>query len=170
MAKQENNEVTEEVQEKPSNSRKKLFILIGVGLLALLLSAVGVAYFLLSGDDQEEVAQAPAEPVKQMALYQALEPPFVVNYSDNGRQRYMQVSVVLMGRSAEGMAKLNQHLPLIRNQLVLLFGSEEFAALLSPEGKEALRERAGLAVKALLEKEVGDPVIESVLFTNMVLQ
>ncbi|HDY98432.1 MAG TPA: flagellar basal body-associated protein FliL [Pseudomonas sabulinigri] len=170
MAKQENNEVTEEVQEKPSNSRKKLFILIGVGLLALLLSAGGVAYFLLSGDDQEEVAQAPAEPVKQMALYQALEPPFVVNYSDNGRQRYMQVSVVLMGRSAEGMAKLNQHLPLIRNQLVLLFGSEEFAALLSPEGKEALRERAGLAVKALLEKEVGDPVIESVLFTNMVLQ
>tara|TARA_R110000868_G_scaffold4192_8_gene26122 strand:- start:10110 stop:10622 length:513 start_codon:yes stop_codon:yes gene_type:complete len=170
MAKQENNEVTEEVQDKPSNSRKKLFILIGVGLLALLLSAGGVAYFLLSGDDQEEVAQAPAEPVKQMALYQALEPPFVVNYSDNGRQRYMQVSVVLMGRSAEGMAKLNQHLPLIRNQLVLLFGSEEFAALLSPEGKEALRERAGLAVKALLEKEVGDPVIESVLFTNMVLQ
>ncbi len=170
MAKQENNEVTEEVQEKPSNSRKKLFILIGVGLLALLLSAGGVAYFLLSGDDQEEVAQAPAEPVKQMALYQALEPPFVVNYSDNGRQRYMQVSVVLMGRSAEGMSKLNQHLPLIRNQLVLLFGSEEFAALLSPEGKEALRERAGLAVKALLEKEVGDPVIESVLFTNMVLQ
>ncbi|MEH6685827.1 MAG: flagellar basal body-associated FliL family protein [Halopseudomonas sabulinigri] len=170
MAKQENNEVTEEVQEKPSNSRKKLFILIGVGLLALLLSAGGVAYFLLSGDDQEEVAEAPAEPVKQMALYQALEPPFVVNYSDNGRQRYMQVSVVLMGRSAEGMAKLNQHLPLIRNQLVLLFGSEEFAALLSPEGKEALRERAGLAVKALLEKEVGDPVIESVLFTNMVLQ
>jgi flagellar FliL protein len=75
-----------------------------------------------------------------------------------------------MGRNAEGMAKLNQHLPLIRNQLVLLFGSEDFAALMSPEGKEALREKAGLAVKALMEKEVGDPVIESVLFTNMVLQ
>ena len=41
---------------------------------------------------------------------------------------------------------------------------------MSPEGKEALREKAGLAVKALMEKEVGDPVIESVLFTNMVLQ
>ncbi|HCL40815.1 MAG TPA: flagellar basal body-associated protein FliL, partial [Pseudomonas sp.] len=29
---------------------------------------------------------------------------------------------------------------------------------------------ASLAVKSLLEKEVGDPVIESVLFTNLVLQ
>ncbi|MEH6493194.1 flagellar basal body-associated FliL family protein [Halopseudomonas sp.] len=170
MAKQADKNATEDGQEKPAKSRKKLFILVGIGLLALLLSAGGVAYFLLSGDDEEAAEQEPAEPVKQVALYQALEPPFVVNYTDSGRQRYMQVSVVLMGRNAEGMAKLNQHLPLIRNQLVMLFGSEEFSTLMSPEGKEALREKASLAVKALLEKEVGDPVIESVLFTNMVLQ
>ena len=170
MAKQADNTAKDDGLEKPAKSRKKLFILIGIGLLALLLSAGGGAYFMLSGEDEEAAAEVPAEPVKQEALYQALEPPFVVNYSDSGRQRYMQVSVVLMGRNAEGMAKLNQHLPLIRNQLVLLFGSEDFAALMSPEGKEALREKAGLAVKALMEKEVGDPVIESVLFTNMVLQ
>ena len=71
---------------------------------------------------------------------------------------------------AAGMAKLNQHLPLIRNQLVMLFGSEDFESLMTPEGKQALRDKATLAVKALLEKEVGNPVIESVLFTNMVLQ
>lgn len=161
--------VEEDAQEKPAKSRKKLFILIGVGLLALLISAGGVAYFLFSGDDApvEEVA---AEPVKQEAIYQPLDPAFVVNYAVSGRQRYMQVSVVLMGRDAAGMAKLNQHLPLIRNQLVMLFGSEEFEALTTAEGKQALRDKATLAVKALLEKEVGDPVIESVLFTNMVLQ
>jgi len=170
MAKQADNAATEDGQEKPAKSRKKLFILVGIGLLALLLSAGGVAYFLLSGEEDEAATDVPAEPVKQVALYQALEPPFVVNYTDGGRQRYLQVSVVLMGRSPEGMAKLNQHLPLIRNQLVMLFGSEEFGALMSPEGKDALREKAGLAVKALLEKEVGDPVIDSVLFTNMVLQ
>ena len=134
-----------------------------------MLSAGGVAFFLLKDDEVPEETE-PAEPVKQVALYQPLEPAFVVNYAAGGRQRYMQVSVVLLGRDAEGMAKLNQHLPLIRNQLVMLFGSEEFEALATPEGKEALREKASLAVKSLLEKEVGDPVIESVLFTNLVLQ
>ena len=52
----------------------------------------------------------------------------------------------------------------------MLFGSEDFESLMTPEGKQALRDKATLAVKALLEKEVGNPVIESVLFTNMVLQ
>ncbi|WP_425056542.1 flagellar basal body-associated FliL family protein [Pseudomonas abyssi] len=160
---------SDDAQEKPAKGRKKLFILLGIGLLALLLSAGGVAFFLLKDDETPEETE-PAEPVKQVALYQPLDPAFVVNYAAGGRQRYMQVSVVLMGRDAEGMAKLNQHLPLIRNQLVMLFGSEEFEALATPEGKEALREKASLAVKALLEKEVGDPVIESVLFTNLVLQ
>lgn len=160
---------SDDAQEKPAKGRKKLFILIGIGLLALLLSAGGVAFFLLNDDEVPEETE-PAEPVKQVALYQPLDPAFVVNYAAGGRQRYMQVSVVLLGRDAEGMAKLNQHLPLIRNQLVMLFGSEEFEALATPEGKEALREKASLAVKSLLEKEVGDPVIESVLFTNLVLQ
>lgn len=168
MAKQAETVESDE-QEKPAKSRKKLFILIGIGLLALLISAGGVAYLLLSGDDTPEEA-VPAEPVRQEAIYQALDPAFVVNYAVSGRQRYMQVSVVLMSRDAEGMAKLNQHLPLIRNQLVMLFGSEDFETLSTPEGKQALRDKATLAVKALLEKEVGNPVIESVLFTNMVLQ
>ncbi|MEB3735330.1 hypothetical protein ULF88_17530 [Halopseudomonas pachastrellae] len=104
---------SDDAQEKPAKGRKKLFILIGIGLLALLLSAGGVAFFLLNDDEVPEETE-PAEPVKQVALYQPLDPAFVVNYAVGGRQRYMQVSVVLLGRDAEGMAKLNQHLPLIR--------------------------------------------------------
>lgn len=161
--------VEDDAQEKPAKSRKKLFMLIGIGLLALLISAGGVTYFLLGGDDTP-AQEVPAEPVRQEAIYQPLDPAFVVNYAVSGRQRYMQVSVVLMGRDAAGMTKLNQHLPLVRNQLVMLFGSEDFESLKTAEGKQALRDKATLTVKALLEKEVGDPVIESVLFTNMVLQ
>jgi flagellar protein FliL len=157
-------------EETPKPGRKKLFILLGVGLLAVLLSAGVVGWLLLSGDKEDAAEAAPAAPVRQAAIYHPLEPAFVVNYTHAGRQRYMQVSVVLMGRNAAGMTALTQHTPLIRNQLVMLFSSEEYEALFSPEGKEALRERATLAVQSLLEKEIGNPVIESVLFTNMVLQ
>ncbi|PKM31716.1 MAG: flagellar basal body-associated protein FliL [Gammaproteobacteria bacterium HGW-Gammaproteobacteria-11] len=176
MAKQpaEREEEQQEGDATAPKSKKKLLILVGVGLLALLLSVGGVLFFVLSGDDspeaEEAVATEPAQPTREMAVYQPLTPAFVVNYTHEGRRRYMQVSVVLMGRDTAGMAELSNHMPLLRNELVMLFGSEEFASLMTPEGKETLRERATLAVKSLLEREIGNPVIESVLFTNIVLQ
>lgn len=154
----------------PVKGKKKLFILIGAAFLALLLSAGGAAFFLM-GDEEEPAEEAVnAAPVKQVALYQPMDPAFVVNYTHENRRRYMQVNVVLMGRDAEKMAAVSQHMPLLRNELVLQFSSEEFASLFTPEGKEALRDRATLSVQSILEKELGDPVIESVLFTNIVLQ
>ncbi len=65
MAKQADNTAKDDGLEKPAKSRKKLFILIGIGLLALLLSAGGVAYFMLSGEDEEAAAEVPAEPVSK---------------------------------------------------------------------------------------------------------
>lgn len=171
MAKQEPvQEPAAEGEGTPVKSRKKLLILIGAVFLAVLVSAGGVVYFLLGGEDASAEQAADAAPVRQMALYQPMEPAFVVNYTHEGRRRYMQVNVVLMGRDPERMAALAQHMPLLRNELVLQFSSEEFPALFTPEGKKALRERATLAVKAMLEKELGNPVIETVLFTNIVLQ
>ncbi|HDZ55822.1 MAG TPA: flagellar basal body-associated protein FliL [Pseudomonas xinjiangensis] len=170
MARQQPQQAEPEEEEQPATtSRKKMFILVGAGLMALLLSLGVVAWVFLSGDE-EEVAETVAEPGQPMAIYQPLNPAFVVNYVHEGRPRYLQVSVVLMGRDQSGMEELTKHMPLIRNQLVMLFSSEDFSTLFSPEGKETLRERASLAVKALMEKELGNPMIETVLFTNFVLQ
>lgn len=154
-----------------AGKKRKPLILICVGLLALLLSAGGLAYALLS--TQGDGAADPAEPkaaARLPALYQPLEPAFTVNYAHGGRQRYMQVSVVLMGRDPLALATAAEHSPLIRNQLVMLFSSADFDQLSSAEGKEQLREQATLAVQNLMEQETGGPTIESVLFTNLVLQ
>ena len=152
-----------------TGQKRKPLILICVGLMALLLSGGGLIYALLSGGDDSETT-AVKEPVKLPALYQPLEPAFTVNYAHGNRQRYMQVNVVLMGREPEAMAAASEHAPLIRNQLVMLFSSADFDQLMSAEGKEQLREQATLAVQALMKQEIGKPVIESVLFTNLVLQ
>jgi flagellar FliL protein len=171
MAKQEPVEQPEADGEgAPVKNRKKLFILIGAAFLALLISAGGAAFFFMGGEEEPAEQAADAVPVRQQALYQPMEPAFVVKFTHEGRRRYMQVNVVLMGRDPEAMAAMAQHIPLLRNELVLQFSSEEFSTLFSPEGKETLRERATLAVKSMLEKELGNPVIESVLFTNIVLQ
>lgn len=165
-----------EAQEPASaanqRSKGKMLLWVGVGLLALLLSAGGLAYALMArpADDSMANNTSNAPAVKQPALYQPLEPAFTVNFGQDGRQRYMQVHVVLMGRDPDAMKTLAGHLPLIRNQLVMLFGGADFNALSTPEGKEALREQATASVQALMEQELGKPVIESVLFTNLVLQ
>ena len=158
-------------QAAEAQNKRKPLVLILVGLLALLLSAGGLAYALLTSNKANETtSSAPAEPVKLPALYQPLEPAFTVNYAHGGRQRYMQVHVVLMGRDPKAMAAAQEHSPLIRNQLVMLFSNANFEELMAAEGKEQLRQQATLAVQTLMEQELGAPMIESVLFTNLVLQ
>ncbi len=58
----------------------------------------------------------------------------------------------------------------MRNQLVMLFSSQDFAALATPVGKEMLRQQATASVQELAQKETGKVAIEQVLFTNFVLQ
>lgn len=157
-------------QAEETKSKRKPLVLILVGLVALLLSAGGLAYALLSGGTETESSSANEQPVKLPALYQPLEPAFTVNYAHGGRQRYMQVHVVLMGRDPQAMAAAEEHSPLIRNQLVMLFSNADFEQLMAADGKEQLRQQATLAVQTLMEQELGAPVIESVLFTNLVLQ
>lgn len=157
-------------QSVPPANKHKPVLLIWIGLAALLLSAGGVTYALLENSKARAGVGTTQESVKSPALYQPLEPAFTVNYAHDGRQRYMQASVVLMGRDATAMSALAEHLPLIRNRLVMLFSSAEFETLMTAEGKETLRTQATLAVQELMEQELGRPVIESVLFTNLVLQ
>ena len=65
---------------------------------------------------------------------------------------------------------LKVHMPLLRNRLVMLFSGQDFAALITPLGKEMLRQQATTTVQELAQKETGKIVVEQVLFANLVLQ
>ena len=153
----------------------KLIIMIVLGLLlAVGLSVGGTLYFMSRGASEkpaEEASQANAPPQRATAIYEVLAPAFIVNFANTGgRQRYMQVSVALMSRDQAALDALKEHMPLLRNQLVMLFSSQEFASLATPVGQEMLRQKATASVQALAEKEIGKLAIEQVLFTNFVLQ
>ena len=160
--------------EKPAGKSKLklIIIIVVVVLLAVGLSVGGTLFFLGKKDDApaEAKSEAPAAPVKQLAIYENVAPAFVVNISHAGRQRYMQVSVALMARDQAKLDALKVHLPLLRNQLNMLFASQNFDSLMTPVGKEMLRQQATTTVQELAKKEVGDGVVEQVLFTNFVLQ
>lgn len=152
---------------------KKILLIVLVLLLVVGLSVGGTWFFLGHGSGKKESAEDAESATtqdKQPAIYEELEPAFVVNFTQNGRARYMQVSVALMVRDQAALDALKVHMPVLRNNLVMLFSSQDFSSLMTPIGKELLRQQATSSVQELAQKEIGKLVVERVLFTNFVLQ
>ncbi|HLA30705.1 MAG TPA: flagellar basal body-associated protein FliL [Pseudomonas sp.] len=174
MAKKEAPQEPASADAKPAGKMKLIILIVVVVLLAVGLSVGGTWFFLHKSDATAEAeahaAAEPAVPLKQAAIYEELVPAFVVNFKHQGRARYMQVSVALMVRDQVALDALKVHMPVLRNRLVMLFSAQDFAALMTPVGKEMLRQQATASVQELAEKETGKPTVEQVLFTNIVLQ
>ena len=147
----------------------KLILLIALALLLAIGLSVGATWYFMRN------AQATPNPVidpsiKVAAIYEPMAPAFVVNYNANGRQRYMQVSITLQGRNQADLDMLKVHMPMIRNNLVMLFSGQTFESLATPVGQEMLRQKATASVQEVAQKELGKVVIDQALFTNFVLQ
>jgi flagellar FliL protein len=179
MAKKEAAPAPADGEAKPAGKMKLISIIVIAVLLAVGLSVGATLFFLGKGDDgadkakaeaEAEAAAAPAVPVKLPAIYEELAPAFVVNFNHQGRARYMQVSVALMTRDQAALDALKVHMPVLRNRLVMLFSGQDFAALITPVGKELLRQQATASVQELEQKETDKVSVEQVLFTNLVLQ
>lgn len=174
MANEEDLELTENSR---SGSRFNLKGLLKVGALLLVVGcSVGgtVFYFKMSenspvsmaGDiDDMEIKRGSGK-----AIYYRLKPSFLTAFEANNRQRYFQVDVTLVTRDEEMLDPIITHQPLIRNKLVMLFARQDYLELQTDAGRRRLRKAATDAVRAIMNREVDDPVIESVIFTQFVMQ
>ena len=157
------------VKDPAQKGKLKLIILIVVALLLAIGVSVGATwYFMHSAQNKPEAVIDPN--VKVVAIYEPMAPAFVVNYNANGRQRYMQVSMTLQARNQADLDALKVHMPVIRNNLVMLFSGQTFDSLATPVGQEMLRQKATASVQEVAQKELGKVVVDQVLFTNFVLQ
>jgi len=65
---------------------------------------------------------------------------------------------------------LEKHAPVLRSDLILLLSDQSQETLLSREGKEALRAEALAEIQRAMKELSGDPTVESLYFTNFVMQ
>ncbi len=173
----DDNENDKGSSESSGGGKKKLIIIVVVALLAIG-GAVGGTLFMLGFFDSDGTAEEAAEEVVDEnvvekpapAIYFPIKPSFIVNFQSRGRQRYLQTDVILMTRDPAMFTGLQEHLPLIKNRLVMLFGGEVYEELQTDEGRELLRQKALEAVKEITEQELGKSDIEQILFTNFVMQ
>lgn len=109
--------------------------------------------------------------VKAPALYVKYEPPFVVNFEAKGVMRFLQVSMEVMTRDAPTAETIKQHEPKIRNNMLMLLGSQTGETIGSMEGKEGLRKQALETIAKVVEDEGGEgKKVEDLYFTSFVMQ
>jgi len=171
----DNTEAQADEGAKPG--KKKLIIIAAAIVLVLAIGGGVAAFFLMSGDTAEEVtAEAEAVAPSIEAIYTKIrttegKPMFVVSLeSDDNELHYMQLYVEAKSRDATVDEALQQHMPVVVARLNALFSSQSYKALMKVENKRAMREQATEIVKEILQDKIGQPGIESILFTNLVMQ
>ena len=172
-------------QGAPRSKSKLLVIIVGaVLLLGISGTATLILTGVLSGDPAPVDQQAAAEGKggkgttttssrpKAPLSYVPLDPPFVVNFNSDtdADVRFLQVSVELGTRDPAVADSIKEHRPAIRNNLVMLFSSQDPQALNTRDGKEKLRDETLSEVQKVLKRETGSPGVENVFFTSFVMQ
>jgi flagellar FliL protein len=154
--------------EAPKGKSKTLLIVLV--LATLLLAAGGVGAYFAFGSHDKKTEAARKEPALP-ALYMALDPPFVVNFEAEQQVRFLQITVQLMSRDPSTIEQLKANDPVVRNDLLLLFGGQKYSVISTREGKEALRQQTLAAVRKIVSTAGGKPEkVEAVYFTSFVMQ
>lgn len=169
----------------------KKIIIIVVAVLLLLGGAVGATLFLTGafekpadeevsesaegeGEDGEEGEGKPRKKMKKgeklETFYHHIQPEFVVNFGAKARPRFLMLEVSASTYDEKVLEVMDTHMPEIRNDLLMLFGTQSSERLLTTEGKNELREQTRNVILKVLEKHHGDDAIEEVFFTRFVMQ
>lgn len=152
----------------PTKSRKKLLLMVGG---ALLLVGLGVGGWFFWQHRQEEAAKAAAKAPPPPLQYLALDPPFVANFEDGQAARFLQVDVRISSRETETIELIRANAPLLRNDLLMLYGAQNAAELGSRDGKDRLRAESLATVRRIVKTLGGKPEsVEAVLFASFVMQ
>ncbi len=133
----------------------------------ILMGKLFIFIFVFSAQQLAHAAGSSSAPASK---YFSLSPPMVVNVTDAGRVRHLQVSIQLRLDNVSDAPLLQEHKPAIQHELVMLLSGREAKNVRSTQGKEKLRTEATEVLKKILQESTGKPLINAVYFTAFVIQ
>lgn len=161
----------------PAKPKSRKLLIISLIVVLLSISAGATAYFTgmfgaeeVADGEADADADARQAEAKQPLNYIPLDPPFVVNFGEESDVRFLQVTIELGTRESAMVDKIKEHRPAIRNNLVMLFSSQDPMSLNTREGKENLRKDALSEVQKVMVEETGEAGVENIFFTSFVMQ
>ncbi|MDE2156497.1 MAG: flagellar basal body-associated FliL family protein [Xanthomonadaceae bacterium] len=146
-----------------------------IGLVVVLLAAGAGGYLLLARHPAAtSVAAGRTRAVTPKVVgvehYLPLEPAFVVNVRDKDSMRYLQVGITLMSHDTDSLNAARQADPVIRDALLTLLGSQEYADISGSAGHQKLQAQALAVVRKIVQARQGRPGIDALYFTSFVVQ
>jgi flagellar FliL protein len=75
-----------------------------------------------------------------------------------------------MARDQEVINAIREHTTVIRNNLILLYGSASYEAVTTREGKERLLAEGLAEIRAIMKPHIGDGEVEALYFTGLIIQ
>jgi len=175
MAEEENEKDGElELDGAAKSSKKKLILIIVgavVGLMIIIGASVGVTLMLVGGDSSQSGEDAVVEEkvVPKDALYIPVK-TMTVNFADKGAAQFLQIDINLMTYELEIVDLVKAHMPIIRNDMLNLLGTQSYKEVSTADGKEALRIKLLLIVQKILMEQEEREGIEAIYFTKIIMQ
>lgn len=181
--KNENNEDSEDSEDNEGSGKselglKKIIIISSVVFVFIIGGVVGLLMFLLSPEKSTDTSNENIDAVEsseeinpklKQSYFYTIRPPFTVNFVASRKAKFLRVSVDLVMKDTDAIDYIEENLPFIKNDLVVLFSSRSFDELKTPEGKEQLRSESLGKVKTILKRETGKSWVNNILFTSFVM-
>lgn len=186
-------ELDEPSSEKPKKDKSGMMkiILIAVGATVFLAVNGAITYMLTqsankssnvapnveqtanpSGGEQGGGGAAPVDESGEdkKTIYFKFDPAFIVNFQSGEDLRFLQVEVEVMSYDPEVIKGVEEHMPVLRNNLIVLFSSQDFTTISTRVGKERIRAQVLSEIQKILREKIGQPGVEEVYFTTFVMQ
>ncbi len=151
---------------------KKIIIFAVAGIVLVGAGIGGAMFFLKSPEEpmEEEMAEEEMMPEEKDAIYEDMHPAFTVNFNDDSKKKFMQVYMVAKFYDMESRDQFKMHMPVVRNNLLMLMSGKNSDELASKEAKEMLRKEALSTAQSVMQDIYGDNLVEDIYFTKLVMQ
>lgn len=135
--------------------------------LLVLCLTTALAFAANLANAEEEGAEA----APQKAQYVDMPPAFIANFGDTSKKvKFVKTEVALKVADTNTVFTVENHLPMLRHEIVMLLSKQTEDAMSSPEGQETLRNDALKAVQAALQKEEKAELVSDLLFSTFIVQ
>lgn len=149
----------------------KTVLIILVFFVLLFMGAVGAGFFILwtkidqIPKDPSAMGVAPVEEERTLGPLHALD-TMIVNLADRGGKRYLRVTMSLELTDSEVLSTVEDRLPQIRDSILMILPTKNYAEISTTDGKVALRDQLKEKINELLAMEC----VTNIYFTEFVVQ
>ncbi|BBO79802.1 hypothetical protein DSCO28_03680 [Desulfosarcina ovata subsp. sediminis] len=150
---------------------KTMLIIVG-SVVLLFTGAVAAGFFIL----WNKISQIPppAPPAAEINVEEeenvigplyALD-TMIVNLADHGGKRYLRVTMALELSDPDAVSSIENRLPQVRDAILMILPTKNYADVSSTEGKIALRNELMTTINSLMTKGQ----VNNIYFTEFVVQ